>query len=55
MELLFHIVLKRWIQQDFGILKTNQLVKEDPFTEVLYIGNCLTCPLNEATLWDIIH
>lgn len=38
MDLLFHILLKRWILQDLDILKTRKVVKEDFFTEALFIS-----------------
>lgn len=37
MDLLFHILLKRWILQDLDILKTRKLVKEDLFSKALFI------------------
>lgn len=36
MDVLFHILLKRWILQDLDILKTRKLLKEDLFTEALF-------------------
>lgn len=38
MDLLFHILLKRWTLQDLDILKTRKLVKEDLFSKALFIS-----------------